>query len=362
MAHLTPSRRFGYACRSEPHSASRAASIINVICFGELMLRLSAPGCERLLQTPSFDAEFCGAEANVAVGLAHFGVKVDMVTALPENTIGDAAVNALRGFGVGTEHIIRCGNRLGICFVEAGAGYRPARVLYDRAGSSLAEVPAGAFNWPRALEGADWLHITGITPAVSRKAADATLKAVQAARELGVKVSCDANYRSTLWRYCESPIPIMTEIFKGVTLLSAGADDFEQMLGLAGQADDYVSLFEALSAEAMDTFPNLQYVAGTVRDVRSASSNGWSGVLRSRAGVLRAKRYEIDHIVERIGTGDAFTAGLLYGLVNGKANQEALELAVAAGCLKHSIPGDLARMTLDEVEGLVSASSVRVRR
>ena len=326
------------------------------------MLRLSAPGSERILQTPNFEADFCGAEANVAVGLAQFGVTVDMVTAAPQNAIGDAAVRVLRGLGVGTLHTHRCGDRLGICFVEAGAGYLPARVLYDRAGSSLATVSDGEFDWPRILHGADWLHITGITPAVSAAAARATLNAVRAANERGVKVSCDANYRSSLWNYGQAPASVMTEIVKGVNVLIAGADDFEKMLGITGAASDYVSLFEILSAEAMQAFPNIECIAGTVRDVQSASSNGWSGVLRTSSRFMQSRHYDIDYIVERIGTGDAFTAGLLYGLLAGKGHDEALELAVAAGCLKHSIPKDFARLTLDEVETLLSTSSVRVRR
>ena len=333
-----------------------------VVCFGELMLRLSAPGHERILQTPSFDADVCGAEANVAVGLAHFCVDVEMVTALPANPIGDAAVRTLAGFGVGTGKINRSGARLGICFIESGASYLPARVLYDRSGSSLAEIAEGAFDWPSILASAEWLHVTGITPAISAAAAEATLSAVRCAKASGVKVSCDANYRSTLWNYGQAPISIMTEIVKHVNLLIAGADDFDKMLGISGSSSDYVSLYEALSAEAMSAFPNLELIAGTVRDVKSASSNGWSGVLRARSGFWQSKRYEIDYIVERIGTGDAFTAGLLYGLISGKAQDEALELGVASGCLKHSIPKDFSRSTVEEVEALMQASSVRVRR
>lgn len=337
-----------------------------IVCFGELMLRLSAPKRERLLQSAVLEADFGGAEANVAVGLAQFGLDASFVTALPGNAIGDAAVRELSGLGVETRHICRRGARTGVYYVEVGAGYLPASVVYDRAGSALAETREGDFDWPSILNGAKWLHVSGITPALSEAAAQATLEALRCAGSLGVKVSCDANYRRALWNYGASPASVMKELVKGVDVLIAGADDFREMLEISDSVDDsssYAEQFERLSARAMEAYPNLKLVAGTLRDVRTASSNGWSGCLRSRSDYARARYYDIDHIVDRIGTGDAFSAGLIYGLMTNKSHGDALEYAVAAGCLKHSIPKDFPRMRLDEVETLLNASvAARVRR
>lgn len=337
-----------------------------IVCFGELMLRLSAPKRERLLQSPVLDADFGGAEANVAVGLAQFGLDASFVTALPKNAIGDAALRTLAGLGVKTGCICRQGDRMGVYYVEAGAGYLPAKVVYDRAGSALAETREGDFDWPGILHGAKWLHVSGITPALSEAAARATFSAVRCASDRGVKVSCDANYRSALWNYGASPASVMKELVKSVDVLVAGADDFREMLEITDNADSssaYAEQFERLSARAMDIYPNLELVAGTLRDVRTASSNGWSGCLRSRSEYVCAKYYDIDHIVDRIGTGDAFSAGLIYGLISNKSHSDALEYAVAAGCLKHSIPMDFPRMRIEEVETLLNASvAARVRR
>ena len=337
-----------------------------IICFGELMLRLSAPKRERLLQSPALEADFGGAEANVAVGLAQFGLDASFVTALPENEIADAAVRELAGLGVETANICRRGRRMGVYYVEVGAGYLPAKVVYDRAGSAIAETGDGDFDWPSILDGAKWLHVSGITPALSEAAAQATVSAVRCASSLGVRVSCDANYRSALWNYGASPPSVMKELVKGVDVLIAGADDFREMLEISESEDassGYAEQFERLSARAMEAYQNLELVAGTLRDVRTASSNGWSGCLRSRSEFRCARYYDIDHIVDRIGTGDAFSAGLIYGLMTNKSHGEALEYAVAAGCLKHSIPKDFPRMRLDEVETLLNAPvAARVRR
>lgn len=337
-----------------------------IICFGELMLRLSAPKRERLLQSPVLDADFGGAEANVAVGLARFGLDASFVTVLPKNEIGDAAVRKLAGLGVETDSICRRGTRMGVYFVEVGAGYLPASVVYDRAGSAISETQERDFDWSEILTGAKWLHISGITPALSEAAAQATLVAVRCAGSLGIKVSCDANYRSALWNYGASPPSVMKELVKGVDVLIAGADDFREMLEISDGGDSssaYTEQFERLSARAMETYPNLELVVGTLRDVRTASSNGWSGCLRSRSEFRCARYYDIDHIVDRIGTGDAFTAGLIYGLMTNKSDSQALEYATAAGCLKHSIPKDFPRMRLEEVETLLKApNATRVRR
>ncbi len=338
----------------------------DVVCFGEIMLRLSAPGHERLLQSYRFDAALGGAETNVAVALAGFGIDVAVATALPNNPLGDAVLAALRGFGVGTDAICRRGERLGIYYVETGSGYLATRVTYDRTGSALATVRPGDLDWPTILAGAKWLHVTGITPALSRAAADATLAAVACARKLGIRVSCDANYRSKLWNYGASPASVMKEVVTGVDVLIAGADDFREMFEIVAPRPvegDYATLFETLSAAAMATYPNLDLVAGTCRDVWDANSNGWSGCLRSRTGFHRAGHYDIRHIADRIGTGDAFSAGLIYRLLGGAPPPAALEFAVAAGCLNHAIPGDFHRTGTAEIESLLSgAASARVQR
>ena len=337
-----------------------------VVCFGEIMLRLTAPDYERLLQSPRFDAALGGAEANVAVALAAFGIDVAVATALPENPLGDATVAALRGFGVGTDSVCRRGDRMGIYFVETGSGYLGTKVAYDRTGSALATVQPGDLDWPAILAGARWLHITGITPALSEAAADATRAAVACARTLDVRVSCDANYRSKLWNYGASPSSVMKEIVRDVDVLVAGADDFREMFDVVTEpsaGDDYGAVFETLSAEAMAAWPNLSLVAGTWRDVRGANSNGWSGCLRTRSGFHRARYYQIRHIADRIGTGDAFSAGLIYRLLGGAAPEAALEFAVAAGCINHAIPGDFHRTGAAEIEALLSGEgSARVER
>lgn len=330
------------------------------------MLRLTAPGHERLLQSPRFDAGLGGAEANVAVALAGFGVDVEVVTALPDNPLGHATLSALRCFGVGTDAICRRGERLGVFYVETGSGYLGTRVTYDRTGSALATTEPGDFDWPTILAAAGWLHITGITPALSEAAAAATRAAVACARDLGITVSCDANYRSKLWNYGASPSSVMREIVTGVDVLVAGADDFREMFDIvaaAPGAGDYGAVFETLSAAAMAAYPNLSMVAGTWREVRGANSNGWSGCLRWQSGFHRARYYDIRHIADRIGTGDAFSAGLIYRLIGGASPADALEFAVAAGCLNHAIPGDFHRTGVAEIEHLLSGQgSARVQR
>ncbi len=338
----------------------------DVVCFGEIMLRLTAPGHERLLQSPRFEAALGGAEANVAVALAGFGVDVAVATALPENPLGDATVAALRGFGVDTRNVARRGQRMGIYFVETGSGYLGTRVTYDRTGSALATVEPGDFDWPAILAGARWLHVTGITPALSEAAADATRAAVACARTLGVRVSCDANFRSKLWNYGASPSSVMKELVADVDVLVAGADDFREMFGIVADVpagSDYGDLFEALSGKAMTAFSNLSLVAGTWRDLRGANSNGWSGCVRSRTGFHRGRYYDIRHIADRIGTGDAFTAGLIHRLIEGAPPPQALEFAIAAGCINHAIPGDFHRTGVGEIEALSSGgASARVQR
>lgn len=338
----------------------------DVICFGELMLRLSAPGYERLLQSPRFDADFGGAEANVAVGLSLWGVDASFATVLPTNSFGDAAVNRLARFGVDTKHICRREGRMGIYFVETGSGYLPSKVSYDRADSAIARICPNDLSWPTILEGAKWLHVSGITPAISRAASEVTYAAMEYAKKLGLQVSLDANFRSALWNYGLSPKEVMGDLIQFVDLLIAGEDDFREMFGILADAetpDDYTERFAALSASVMDAYPNLNSVAGSLRHARTASSNGWSGLMRVGSDFLQARHYEIDHIVERVGTGDAFSAGLVYGFLNKMSPSDTLEFAAAAGCLKHSIPGDFARISRADIQALLhSSGATRVRR
>ncbi len=339
-----------------------------VVTFGEIMLRLKAPGHERLFQSPSLEASFGGAESNVAVSLAGFGLDVAFVTALPANAVGDAAIAELRRFGVDVRFIRRSGERLGTYFLEAGANQRASKVVYDRAYSSIATAGAGVFDWDRILEGVDWFHVTGITPAISDAAAAATLEAVQAAQAKGVRVSCDFNYRKNLWKYGKAPPEVMREIVKHIHVGIANEEDCQRSLGIELDVDVRSAHLDAdqyrsLTSTVLQQFPNIERQAITLRESRSADSNCWSACLRNREGFMVSRRYEITDIVDRVGSGDAFAAGLIYGLLTGADDQAALEFAVAAGCLKHSVPGDFNRVSVMDVETLVRGdTSGRVQR
>jgi len=340
----------------------------NVVAFGELLLRLSPPARERFFQSPVFQTYFGGAEANVAASLAQFGHSVRMVSFVPGNEIGSAAVRALRLVGIETDCVFRRGNRLGIYYAETGANQKPTQVIYDREHSALAEAGPGDIDWSRALAGRDWLHVTGITPAVSRGAADLTLEAVAAARALGLTVSVDLNFRAKLWNYGAAAPSVMAEIFQFADLGIANEEDCQKSLGIEapvlgpdGKPD--ISAFEQLTLEVMKRFPQLKRLALTLRESRSADHNVWSGLLRNREGCLRGPSYEITHIVDRIGGGDAFAAGLIHGLDAFSSDREALEFALAASCLKHSIPGDFNLVSEREVLALMRGDkSGRVRR
>jgi 2-dehydro-3-deoxygluconokinase len=339
-----------------------------VVTFGEIMMRLKSPDHERLLQTPRLEATFGGAEANVAVSLAGMGVDVCFVTALPPNPLGDACIRELRGAGVDTSRIVRRGDRMGLYFVERGAVQRPSRVVYDRASSAIATAPPDAFDWDRIFEGADWFHISGITPALSASAAELSLRAVRAARERRVTVSCDYNHRAKLWRWGKPAPEVMREIVRHVDVGIANEEDCQKSLGIdiavdveAGELE--VERYRTVADRVLEEFPNLQKQAITLRESRSADHNGWSAVLRDRSAFFRSRSYEITHIVDRLGGGDAFAAGLIYGLTAYENQQEALEFAVAASCLKHTIPGDFSRVGVDEIEALArGGGSGRVQR
>lgn len=339
-----------------------------VAAFGEIMLRLSPLGQERLFQSPCFQTFFGGGEANVAVSLARFGHPVRYLSVIPANDAGDAALRELGKWGVTTEHIVRQGKRLGIYFAESGANQRPAQVIYDRDHSGIAEAKRGDIDWEKAFAGINWFHVTGITPAISRSAADLTLDAVKAAESKGIAVSVDLNYRSKLWKYGVPAAEVMAEIFKFADVGIANEEDCQKSLGIeadvlvqSGPLD--IRAYEKLTRRVMDQFPKLSRMAITLRESRSADQNGWSAVMRNRKEFMTGPRYEIADIVDRIGAGDAFAAGLIHGLDIFSSDQEALDFAIAASCLKHSIPGDFNLATESEVLALMKGdASGRVRR
>ena len=339
-----------------------------VVTFGEVMLRLAPPGFERFLQSPQFVATFGGGEANVAVSLAGFGVPARFVTALPSNPIADACVAELRGLGVDTSQIARGRGRMGIYFLEAGANQRPSKVVYDRAGSAIALAQPGDIDWDVAFQGGGWFHVTGITPAISQGAADLALEAAAKARARGMTVSCDLNYRKNLWKYGKTAPEVMRELVKLVDIAIANEEDCQMALGIqagvdvhSGQLD--VSQYATLAGKVLAEFPNLKQIAITLRESKSASHNGWSACLHDGESFLVSRHYEITHIVDRVGGGDSFGAGLIYGLLNLAGPREALEFAVAASCLKHSILGDYNRCSAEEVNQLLkSGGSGRVQR
>jgi 2-dehydro-3-deoxygluconokinase len=338
------------------------------VTFGEIMLRLKTPANERYFQSPAFEATFGGGEANVAVSLANFGLDAAFVTALPKNEIGDAALRELRSFGVDTSLIRRSGERVGIYFLETGANQRPSKVVYDRSHSAIAEARPGDFDWDRIFDGARWFHVTGITPALSQSAADLSFEAVRAAKAHGLTVSCDFNYRGKLWKYGKSAPEVMRELVRYVDVGIANEEDCQKSIGItadvnveSGELDP--SRYDALSLKMMSAFPNLSVMAITLRESKSADRNGWSACLRDADGFHVSRAYDITDIVDRVGGGDAFAAGLIYGLNAYADRRQALEFAVAASCLKHSISGDFNRVGVAEVEKLMGGdASGRVQR
>jgi 2-dehydro-3-deoxygluconokinase len=338
-----------------------------VVTFGEIMLRLTPPNHKRFIQAESFDVTYGGAEANVAVSLANYGLDAYYVTKVPNNLIGQAAVNHLRRFGVNTDYILRGGQRLGIYFQEIGAAQRPSRIVYDRASSAIAEAKPEEFNWEKILEGAAWFHVTGITPALSPFAAQSTVDAVRTAKKLGVTVSIDLNYRKNLWSPAEAN-KVMSEVVKYVDLCIANEEDAEKVFGIKAKDSDITSgkLNEAgyrdVITQLVDRF-GFKYVAVTLRESYSASHNGWSGLLYDGQEFYRSYRYDITPIIDRVGGGDSFASGLIYAFLTDKKPQEAVNFAVAASCLKHTITGDFNLVSFEEVEHLVSGdASGRVQR
>lgn len=338
------------------------------ISFGEIMLRLKSPDNERYFQSPTLEATFGGGEANVAVSLSNFGLNSGFVSALPDNDIGEAALRELRKFSVDTSRVIRRGSRIGIYFLEAGSNQRPSKVVYDRGHSSICEAGPGDFDWPTILNGAKWFHITGITPALSQSAADLSIEACKTAKAHGLTVSCDFNYRGKLWKYGKKAPEVMRELVRYVDVGIANEEDCQKCLGIhadvdveSGELD--TQKYEALTRKVMDAFPDMSVIAVTLRESHSADRNGWSACLRDRNGFYLSQRYEIADIVDRVGGGDSFAAGLICGLNTCDDRQQSLEFAVAASCLKHSIQGDFNRVSLAEVQNLVGGdASGRVQR
>jgi len=339
-----------------------------VVTFGEIMLRLKAPGHERLFQSPALEATFGGAESNVAVSLAQWGHESRFVTLLPANPLGDAALGELRRFGVEVSHVRRGGNRLGVYYLETGATQRPSTVVYDRAGSSVAGIAKGDIDWTAAFDGADWFHISGVTPAISAESAAASLDAVQAARARHITVSCDYNYRANLWKYGRKAQDVMRELVRHVQVGIANEEDCQQSLGVQVDVDVREGVldedkYRTLAQRVFDAFPNLEKQVITLRESTSADRNGWSACLYDGTTFRRSRTYDISDIVDRVGSGDAFAAGVIHGLMVYGDDARALEFAVAAGCLKHSIPGDFNRVSLKDVERLVGGDgSGRVQR
>ena len=339
-----------------------------VVTFGEIMLRLNPPGFQRFLQADRFEVSYAGAEASVAASLARFGVSAAFVTCLPTNEMGEAALDYLRRFGVDISHVLRSGNRLGVFFVEIGANQRPSKVIYDRAHSAMSEVKPGAMPWSDIFSGAKWFHFSGITPAISQSAADVCLEAVGSAKKEGLTVSCDLNFRAKLWKYGKTPTEIMSGLMPYVDIVVGNEEDCERIFGIKGVD---VSVAEEVSAhryvdvtgEMMKRFPNLRKVCITLRGSISATHNTWSAVLYNGRMLYTTAKYDITSVVDRLGSGDAFTGALIYSLLAGKGDQEALDFATAASALKHSIPFDLNLVSVEEIESLVREGGAgRVQR
>ena len=339
------------------------------LTFGEIMLRLKAPGHERFFQSPLLEATFGGGEANVAVSLANYGQDVSFLTVLPKNAIADECVKELRKFGVDTARIVRTdAGRMGIYYLEGGANQLPSKVVYDRAWSAIALAKPGDIDWDAAFAGVDWFHITGITPAISETAMALSLDSVREAKKRGITVSCDLNYRKNLWKYGKKAEEVMGELTKHVDVAIANEEDVQKSLGIttdvvveSGSLDR--AKYRALGDKVLKAYPHMQMIAITLRESRSADSNGWAACLNDRTRFYESRRYEINDIVDRVGGGDSFAGGLLYGLTAYDDRQKALEFAVAASCLKHSILGDFNRVSISDVEKLMGGDgSGRVQR
>jgi len=341
-----------------------------VVTFGEIMLRLSTPGFERFTQSRQFNIQFGGGEANVAVSLANFGISVDFITRLPDNDIAQACLMELKRYGVGTDKILRGGDRMGIYFLETGAVARASKVIYDRAYSSIASIQPGMIDWDKAFEGVSWFHWTGITPAIAKGTAQVCLEAIQVANKKGITVSTDLNYRKNLWKYGQKASEVMPELVAGCDIILGNEEDADKVFSIKPDQGDVISghvdaaAYESVCRQLKQRFPRAEKIIITLRGSINANHNTWSGVLWNGRRLLLAPTYDITHIVDRVGGGDSFMGGLIYGLLTySNDDQKALNFAVAASCLKHTIPGDFNLVSVEEVEKLIGGdASGRVSR
>ena len=341
---------------------------MKVLTFGEIMLRLKAPGHERFFQSPSLEATFGGGEANVAVSLANYGMDAAFLTVLPKNDIAEACIRELRYFGVDTKKIVHGDGRMGIYYLEAGANQLPSKVVYDRAYSSIALAKPGDIDWNKAFDGVDWFHITGITPAISESAMELSLESVKEAKKRNITVSCDLNYRKNLWKYGKKASEVMRELAKHVDVAIANEEDVQKSLEItvdvnveSGELDR--EKYRALGNKVLEAYPNMKCIAITLRESHSADWNGWAACLNDGENFYVSKKYEIRDIIDRVGGGDSFAGGLIYGLNHYEDKQSALEFAVAASCLKHSVIGDFNRVSVSDVEKLMGGDGTgRVQR
>lgn len=328
------------------------------VTFGEIMLRLKSPGYDRLFQQPSLEATFGGGEANVAVSLANYGLDAKFVTALPANDIGTACERELRKYSVDVSDIAHTKGRMGIYYLETGACQRPSKVIYDREYSAFAEIKAGDFDWKKILEDAGWFHVTGITPAVAEGVAAEAITALKTAKELGVTTSCDLNYRAKLWKWGKKADEVMPELTKYVDVVIANEEDCQKALGISSDnkpelGEINLDCYKEITEKVLTQFPNVKTVAITLRESKSANRNLWSACINDGKEFYHSRTYDITDIVDRVGGGDSFAGGLIYGLSTKGDAKAALEFAVGASCLKHTINGDLNLVTVEEVEKLI---------
>ncbi len=344
---------------------------MKVVTFGEIMVRLGAPGYLKLIQANQFDVSYAGAEANVAVSLANYGIDTDYITCLPDNPIAERCIMDLRGHKVGVDHIQRTGKRMGILYLETGSNARPSKVYYDREDSSIATVASDSIDWKDILKDATWFHWTGITPALSANAAAECLKAIKTANELGVTVSCDINYRGNLWKYGKTSAEVMPEMVAGSDIILGNEEDCEKVFGIKPKDFDAAktngnvdqSSFLSVCQQMMERFPRCKKMVVTLRGAINANHNTWGGVLYNGKELIESRRYDITDIVDRVGGGDSFMGGLIFGLLHYQDDRKALEFATTASCLKHTLKGDYNWVTVQEVESLMSGdASGRVKR
>ncbi len=334
-----------------------------IVLFGEIMLRLAPPGFGRFTHARTFEATYGGCEANVAASLANFGETAEFVTRLPANDLGEACIAHLRSFNIGAANIARGGERIGLYFLETGAAQRGSKVIYDRAGSSFAAIRPGMIDWKTVFDGADWFHWTGVAPAVSEGAAAACREAILAAKRSGLTVSCDMNYREKLWKWGKPAGEVMQELVAMSDIAAGNEEDADKVFGIRAHGADVLTgrlesgNYAGVCRKLAERFPNLKMTAITLRGSLSASQNTWSAVLWNKGEFICAPAYSIPFIVDRVGGGDAFMGGLIYGLRKYGSPEKALRFAVAASCLKHSIPGDFNQVTAAEVEALMSGNA-----